>query len=323
MISFLSCDWGTSSFRLRLVDAATLRFSFIENPDHGILKTFERWQQSGEGEADRFTFYWQVIRHGLKTLEQQTSQSLQHIPLVISGMATSSIGMKEMKYRNIPAFADGQDFEIQQVNAADEPGRKIFFISGLRSDDDVMRGEETQLAGCRQDQQQERIFIFPGTHSKHVLVENGRITHIKTFMTGEFFSLLSTNSVLASSIQSGGDPESAENKKAFQDGVKTGYRANLLHTAFIIRTNQLLKKLSALENYFYLSGLLIGTELADLKVKPRKPITLVANGEIMNLYKDALKNSGLADNETFLQTEDADEALIRGQLNILKRITLQ
>lgn len=66
-----------------------------------------------------------------------------------------------------------------------------------------MRGEETQLIGCIQDDDQtisDRMFILPGTHSKHILVRNQQITAFKTYMTGEISDLLSNKSILKNSL---------------------------------------------------------------------------------------------------------------------------
>jgi 2-dehydro-3-deoxygalactonokinase len=84
-------------------------------------------------------------------------------------------------------------------------------------------------------------------------------------MTGEFFDLLTTHSILAASVSAGGDFEQAENRDSFLEGVKCGQTANLLHASFLVRTNQVLKKMPPQQNYHYLSGLLIGAELKDIK----------------------------------------------------------
>lgn len=50
--SFLSCDWGTSSFRLRLIDAATLQPKVESNSDEGVASVFEKWQQDKGKKAE-------------------------------------------------------------------------------------------------------------------------------------------------------------------------------------------------------------------------------------------------------------------------------
>ena len=69
-------------------------------------------------------------------------------------------------------------------------------------------------------------------------------------------------------------------------------------------------------NYYYLSGLLIGTELRECAANKSLPITLVAAGEIRQLYLSAFKAIGLKEN---IRTIDSTLALIRGQLSLLKQ----
>ena len=61
MKSFLSCDWGVSSFRLRYIQMPGQGFESIESPDKGIAATFDLWQQSGRSEGERFSFFRNVI----------------------------------------------------------------------------------------------------------------------------------------------------------------------------------------------------------------------------------------------------------------------
>ncbi|MFC7670205.1 hypothetical protein ACFQT0_24695 [Hymenobacter humi] len=42
---FLSCDWGTSSFRLRLVERAGLKILAQESSKEGNAATAELWQR--------------------------------------------------------------------------------------------------------------------------------------------------------------------------------------------------------------------------------------------------------------------------------------
>ena len=48
------------------------------------------------------------------------------------------------------------------------------------------------------------MFILPGTHSKHMMSEDGMLIDFQTWMTGELFEIISTNSILNNSIQKGG-----------------------------------------------------------------------------------------------------------------------
>src|SRR5690606_30413274 len=115
--------------------------------------------------------------------------------------------------------------------------------------------------------------VLPGTHAKHVLIKDQQTKRFKTYMTGEFFDLLASQSVLSASVQEGGDINDPVNRKNFIEGVEAARLSNPLHAAFMVRTRQVLHQMPAQQNYHYLSGLLIGSELKELD--PALPLYLV------------------------------------------------
>ena len=315
MKSFLSCDWGISSFRLRYIQTSEGKFDSVESTEKGIAATFERWKQSGKAEEKRFAFFRSVIGDHIRQLEDKLKTSLKEIPLVISGMASSSIGMIGIPYKKVPFKSDGSDLQVVKIKRNNDFAHDLLIISGVRTNDDVMRGEETQLAGCKETNGKKRLYIFPGTHSKHVLVKKQFAVSFKTYMTGEYFDLLSKKSILHSSIR-GGEGFSGINKKAFDQGVIEAQRSIILHSSFLVRTNELLKKWEPGRNYYYLSGLLIGAELSECAANKNLSVILVASGELRQLYMTALKTLGLKKN---LRSVDSTLALIQGQSMISKK----
>jgi 2-dehydro-3-deoxygalactonokinase len=84
---------------------------------------------------------------------------------------------------------------------------------------DVMRGEETQIAGAlalRPDLAAGARLVLPGTHSKWARVADGRIETFVTFMTGELFALLRDDSILGRAAE---PAAGAGGEAAFQRGV--------------------------------------------------------------------------------------------------------
>ena len=319
MEKFLSCDWGTSTFRLKLIETAGARVIAEENSDHGIAKVFELWKQSGEPENVRFFFYLNIIRQHIDALQKKLNFSLDGLPLIISGMACSTLGMIDLPYKELPFSTDGSDLITKLAEAGDNFKHDIIFISGAKTGSDAMRGEETQLVGCFHDEK-EQVFIFPGTHSKHVTVKNGKAVDIKTYMTGEFFELLSVKSILSASIEKTTDLNNEKNRKAFKEGIEEGLHSNLLNNSFKVRTNDLFRKLTPHENYHYLSGLLIGTEIKEI-AGGDLDITLVSNSPLYSQYEMAFN---LVMNKTrSLKTQNADEAIVVGQLKILSLLLSQ
>ena len=252
-------------------------------------------------------------------MEERLGYALDNTPIILSGMASSTIGMVDLPYKKIPFSTSGEDLETFIIDSSEKVKHTIVIISGARTADDVMRGEESKLIGCAvADNFQDHLYIFPGTHPKHVEVKNGRVTAFKTYMTGEFFELLSKKSILANSVEKGKNLETETNRQSFAQGVRRGINSNLLHSCFLVRTNDVFKKFSLEENYFYLSGLLIGSELKDVPVKNRN-ITVVANTALSAQYIAALRIIGLPDEHISVTQIDADKALIKGQMEVYNK----
>ena len=320
MNTFLSCDWGTSSFRLTLATLPALEVGGAVRHDQGIGDTHKLWKEGGGDEATRLHFFIAVIRNAITEIEQKLAVSTTGVPVVISGMASSSIGMINLPYADLPFAADGSGLRVHAMNATDDFPHDVLLISGVRSADDVMRGEETQLIGAVPDgisSDRECLFVFPGTHSKHIRVRNGSAFVFKTYMTGEFFRLLSLNSILADAVRPGG-AFSQENLRCFEEGVLEGSQNNLLNSVFHIRTSALLEKHTKEMNYFYLSGLLIGAEIADIGTSAL-PIIVVGGEPIVQHYERAMRLLGLQN----IRVVSGDRAILKGHARILELVSGQ
>ena len=315
---FLSCDWGSSNFRLRVIEAPSLKIIEEEASNEGIKNTFERWKQTGNTGDDRYPFYLEIIDFHIKNLEKLLNVSLDKVPVIISGMASSSIGMLELAYSDIPIRTDASDLNKRFIPATAKFKHDMLIISGAKTPDDVMRGEETQLVGAIEpdDDGGEKLYVFTGTHSKHILVRDGKAIGFRTYMTGEFFDLLYKHSLLATALEEGQGFFYPENREPFESGVRDSGKSSLLHSAFLTRVNYLLKKRSKQENYYYLSGLLIGYELGDLLSYHRRRVHLVSN-ETLAVYYETAFNVLNTNSAAAMVVQSADEALIRGQWKML------
>jgi 2-dehydro-3-deoxygalactonokinase len=316
---FFSCDWGTSTFRLRLVDAKSVNVLSAIQTEYGIAAAFENWKLANRPENDRILFYQNYLLDQVKKIATSHNYALHDVPIVVSGMASSSIGMIELPYKELPFQCNGSDLTVHTIPGVEEDGaNKIILISGVKSQTDVMRGEETILAGCEvSNNDSEQLLIFPGTHSKHILIKNGLVESINTYMTGELFDLLSNKSILSTSVTKNNHPEQNTGSPYFAEGVLKGAASNLLNSIFHVRTNQLFKKASPMENYQFLSGLLIGSELKGVAEKKLAAIALVCSEGLKRAYMDAIE---ILDPGNQLQYINADAALIAGQYNVIRQL---
>ncbi|GAA4749617.1 2-dehydro-3-deoxygalactonokinase [Flavisolibacter ginsenosidimutans] len=310
---FLSCDWGSSRFRLRLVDALEEKVLGEIESGEGIVATFTAWKKTGKAEPHRFAFYCSVIQKHIGLLEQKMGTKTT-TPIIVSGMASSTLGMKELPYKATPFLITGDDLLIDETKPDDNFHFPLYQVSGIKTADDVMRGEETQILGCGlQGDEAKQIIILPGTHSKHAVVCGEKVVSFATFMTGELFRLLAQHSMLAQSVAAG-TWDDIRHQKTFAKGVTDSASMNLLQSSFRVRINDLFHRLSKEENYFYLSGLVIGTELQSLDRSLSH--LLVADKSLSLLYTKALQVM------KFLNWKhiDANDCLLKGHLKIYRRI---
>jgi len=278
----LAIDWGTSALRGALIDS------------HGTVleeRAFARGILSvaaGEFAA--------VFNGCFGDWARDRAASC-----LISGMAGSKQGWVEAAYCACPAGFDDVAARLTWVvddtltlPVALVPGlccEHPSDIAGLPALPDVMRGEEVQIFGAMQiTGRHDGVFVLPGTHSKWARVTHGRVTNFRTFMTGEFFALLSQQSLLARSINA----DAPLDEIAFCKGLALSQRAaGLLHHAFSTRTLALFGRMDGAELASYLSGLVIGEELRAQDLQPGTEVVLMGSPALTKRYTLALEARGV------------------------------
>lgn len=180
------------------------------------------------------------------------------IPLVACGMVGAKQGWCEAPYAQVPCPPVGQGAVRPDVK---DPRIDVAILPGLSQAEpaDVMRGEETQIAGyLAKDPDFDGVLCLPGTHTKWVQISAGEVVSFRTFMTGELFALISKQSVLRHSVGDGWDAE------AFAAAVTDAMARPeaMASRLFSLRAEGLLRDLGTETATARLSGLLIGAELA-------------------------------------------------------------
>ena len=184
----------------------------------------------------------------------------QVTPAVACGMVGARQGWVEAPYRAVPCTPLGGPL-------AQAPCRElrlaVHIVPGLKQAKpaDVIRGEETQIAGfLALNPNWDGVICLPGTHSKWVHLSAGEVVSFQTFLTGEMFALLSEHSVLRHSVAGWAED-------GFTEGVAQGMERpeRLMARLFSLRAEALLDGLGAEHARARLSGLLVGAELAAAK----------------------------------------------------------
>lgn len=287
--AFIAIDWGTSSFRgwLMTADGRTLAETRgREGMLHCVISGFAP-----------------VLQHHLAQLGAPTD-----LPVLICGMAGARQGWREAPYLHTPTRLEALHEGALRI---DTPGdvRILPGIANARADaPDVMRGEETQLLGVTEPDFTGLVCI-PGTHSKWIRIEAGSVVAFSTYMTGELFSVISQHSILQHAVEQ--DAPSFTDSAPFNEGLRTAQAApsHLTASLFQLRAAQLLGFQQRADGAARLSGLLIGTEIADATVQHghQHAVRLIGDSTLGRLYAAALAATGLN-----VTTVDAEQASRQG-----------
>ncbi|MCE9615739.1 MAG: 2-dehydro-3-deoxygalactonokinase [Lentisphaerae bacterium] len=297
---FGSADWGSTHFRLRVLADQGRRCvaSFASAQGAAVLAA-----SAGDAHGARDAAFAACLRDALAAVREQAGTASAGMPIVISGMAASAYGWREAPYRPLPFALDGRAFaSVRHVlDIPGGPSHPLHFLSGVSHARDVMRGEETQLVGlCRQlgatDLPADFLALLPGTHCKHAAVQGGQLVDFQTYMTGELYALLSTQSVLRHTVRT---PPGSTPARLHEDGFRLGLRAaphaGLAEGLFEIRARGVQGTATPEELAGYLSGLLVGSELSGrlMRESPNRPILLCADAALATAYALALQEAGL------------------------------
>jgi 2-dehydro-3-deoxygalactonokinase len=228
----------------------------------------------------------------------QAVEGWPRVPVLACGMVGSRGGWREVPYLDTPCRLDALGGSLTALDAPD--GRTVHIVPGLRdpAGPDVIRGEETQVAGVLAQTPAlagDVRLLMPGTHSKWVRVGDGAVAGFTTVMTGELFALLRGHSVLGAGLPEGGSDE-----EAFARGVaaaKASGSAGGLSRLFSARALMLEGALAPASVADFLSGLLIGDELrmalAAGWAAPGTPVQLVGEDALCARYLQAAPAFGV------------------------------
>ena len=241
--AFIAGDWGISHLTLALCDAQG-------NP----LET-----RRGPGAAASRGRFAEVFD------ELAASWLAQgHLPAVLCGSVGSSFGWRETPY--LPCPGDLQALGREAVAVRDA----VRIVPGMRCTNplgapDFMRGEETQLLGAPVLEASmgrgKRLVCLPGTHTKWVLMEGSVVREFLTAPTGELFATLCEHSVLVREQSA----SIVHSPSEFERGLEAAANhpdVSLLHKLFQARSLRLDRQLSPEGGPSWLSGLLIGADVA-------------------------------------------------------------
>jgi len=236
------------------------------------------------------------------------------VDVMACGMVGARQGWVEAPYSAVPS-TPVPNLPIRVPNT--DSRIRAFVVPGLKQNNppDVMRGEETQIAGFLATRPNwDGVLCLPGTHTKWVQISAGEVISFRTFMTGELFELLRGQSVLKHSVAEGWDED------AFADAVADTLSKpeQLAARLFGLRAADLLQGQDAGVARAKLSGLLIGAELAA--TRPYwlgQQLATIGADEVSHIYAKALQQQGAV-----VETANATQTTLAG-LSLARNLTRQ
>jgi 2-dehydro-3-deoxygalactonokinase len=272
-------DWGTTRLRLFLMDGPAL-VARADGPGIGGLTSTP---------ADS-------LRAAMQPLLEKSPVS----EVILCGMAGSRHGLREVAYADCPS--DCTNWAKSALTFTLD-GLSVTIAAGLACDDlqetpDVMRGEETQIFGaldCHPELRAgDHMLVLPGTHSKWVHVRNGVIQAFRTWMTGELFALLRDHSTLAH--VGAGEITDVKYQAGFSHGLARTSTGDLGGALFEARSAQLRRAKTPGWGVGYISGLLIGKEIADAQTRlgATAEVSLIGDPVLTALYQQGLGQAGIS-----------------------------
>ena len=251
----LALDWGTSSLRAflmrdgQLVDSRASAHGIQHLPVPGVAG----------------------FKQALAAIAGDWKQQWPDLPMLACGMVGSAQGWREAPYVRCPA--DPARLAAESVRVDSGLGGELLITPGVLFDveseaPDVMRGEETQIAGALLQHPEfaaASCLVMPGTHSKWVAIEQGRIIRFVSYLTGELFSVLKKHSILGRLMpeEGRGDEAAADAFEMGLSAARTSAPGDFAHQIFAARTLGLSGRLPPAALADYLSGVLIGHELCS------------------------------------------------------------
>lgn len=303
LVEWIAVDWGTSNVRVWGISASGDPV-FSSESDKGM----------GRLTPDEYPAVLAEL------LSDHISEIQSPLDVVICGMAGAKQGWGEAPYLETPA--DLHELGTRAIVPPIQSYRlRPRILSGVcqkqPGHEDVMRGEETQVLGLLALKPGfSGTVCMPGTHSKWVKVEGGKVLSFSTAMTGELYSLLTNHSVLRHSLQ--GELEGPDLEEGISAGLSEGTEAPHLLTGnlFKVRAAALLSGKKPDWCAGYLSGLLVGAEVAGHKDWiGAAPLPLVGSARLSRLYAKALELLGVK-----TETIDATKATLAGLSAARKQI---
>ena len=316
----LTIDGGTTNTRLYRMDGGEILAS--KKLSLGIRDTL-----GPEGK----TKYFRAVSEAVAELTAGESAEA----VVCSGMIGSENGLFGCPHLTAPvSFGDLAEamvpVELPEISPLPfrfvrgvktcpaEPGSAADVPLGLLAETDIMRGEETELAGicAKLGVRGERTFLMPGSHMKTVRVDGeGRIAAFHTSLTGELLNAAAEHTILKASV-GGAYPEAADPVQ-LRRGYAFAREYGISRALFKVRILDVtIGGLTKDGLFSFLLGIVLFDDV-DRLIRENRPVLVGGSGLFRGAFRLLLSDGGIEAEE--IPKEIADRASAYGAWELWTR----
>ncbi|MBQ7901787.1 MAG: 2-dehydro-3-deoxygalactonokinase [Clostridia bacterium] len=283
MANYITIDGGTTNTRISLVMDGTIA-------DTIKLHIGAKCNTDGNHE------YKKQIKNGISKLLADNKTDENSIDCILcSGMITSEYGLCRVPHTDVPCGIRELHNTMYKTNIEDISPLPFVFIRGVKADcstpqsADMMRGEETELAGIAEDAESECLYVLPGSHSKLIYTDSqGRICNFHTEFTGELIEAVAKNTILKDIIvldDSGFDTE------CLQSGYEFCSSKGINAAFFKVRTLKTLFGYSPLQCTSFFIGAALCSEINNIIKSDADKVVIGGKNELKLPMEYLIKNN--------------------------------
>ena len=307
MADYVTIDGGTTNTRINLIASEK------------IVDTVKLSVGARLG-LDNKSEYKSSIKQGIDELLSRNGVAAPEA-IICSGMITSEGGLREIPHISAPAGIEELSRALVRVQIPEISDIPFVFIPGVKlsgeelSENDMMRGEETELYGLCDKPLRDTLYLLPGSHTKLIRTDGeGRITSFSTSLTGEMVAALSEGTILSGSVNI---RDTALDESYLKAGCEYAAKQGISSALFKVRILDKALGRSADEVYSFFLGVILSSDCNSILSLPESTVVIGGKAALKNAFALLLWESGkkiiVVDDET------VEKATVHGAMKIYEK----
>lgn len=288
MSTYAVVDSGTTNTRLRLVSEGQVLWSGSRS-----VGARDTARENGPG----------LVLTALRELLAEAGSEPEAI--ICSGMITSNMGLLEVPHLTAPASLDELSAAMVQKEFTELGSVPLTFIPGVKTlpagdafDDltggDMLRGEETEIAGllAELDLTGNCVFLHMGSHHKVIeFAADGAIVGSRTAITGELLAAIVERTILHSSLLPFNELQL--DLDAAMAGAEAAQKDGIGRALFLVRVGEQLAGKTREAMSSFCLGALATLDLPLLQgIEVTVPLVVYGQGHFPLILKSLLERQG-------------------------------